>query len=359
VRGRQALTFAVLLSISLHLTGFVSPAWWSEEIPTSAPRLVAHFSRVTAGVAKPGQIPAPAAPIPLPTKKHPLPKPRPHSTATQLPPVPEAPAEASAPEPVVEQSNGVSPPVSENSAPPEKTSPPEDMDSQPVEPRPIFSAQRLPRKGKVMYTGTAGAFVALTAIGQASWEHDGEHFQSHLSAGLASPDSSLDFQSTGRIVGEQMISETTHDNRRGKVSTGQIDQSGGMVTMQRGTDTRERSIKGLAVAISALPELLMTLDESVDKAALFVVGDFWVADSILVKQGREFLRLPAGNVETRHYATQTNSGTLIDVWLAPGWRNAPARIRIESNGIVVDLKASQVEVDGKVVAQTPDQPNGN
>ena len=105
--------------------------------------------------------------------------------------------------------------------------------------------------------------------------------------------------------------------------------------MQRGSDTRERQIRGLAVALSALPEMLMTLDASVDKAAFFVVGDFWVDDAVVVQRGKEYLRLPVGRVEARHFATQTKKGDLIDVWLAPQWRNAPVRIRIEAGGVVV------------------------
>jgi hypothetical protein len=208
----------------------------------------------------------------------------------------------------------------------------------------------------VAYAGTAGGFIALTATGQATWEHDGVHFQSRLSAGLSSPDSSLDYRSTGRLIDLQMISETTNDNRRGKVSSSLIDQQGGKVVMQRGSDTRERQIRGLAVALSALPEMLMTLDESVDKAAFFVVGDFWVDDAVVVQRGKEYLRLPVGRVEARHFATQTKKGDLIDVWLAPQWRNAPVRIRIEAGGVVVDLNATEVEIERKRVVSYPEMP---
>jgi hypothetical protein len=211
----------------------------------------------------------------------------------------------------------------------------------------------------VLYAGTAGGFIVIGASGQASWEHDGDRLQSRLSAGLLGPDTTLDFSSTSRLVGPQIISESTRDNRRGRISTGQIDQAAGKVTMQRGEDTRERPIKGLAVAISALPQLLATLDEKLEKAAFFIVGDFWVEDSVLIARGKETLNLPAGRVETRHYAARTRNGSVIEVWLAPAWRNAPARIRIELGSVVIDLKAAEVEIDGQILARAPAAPRGD
>lgn len=217
-------------------------------------------------------------------------------------------------------------------------------------------AQILPHDGKISFTGTAGGVLALNAMGAAIWNHDGSHFQARLSAGFTAPDSALDYRSEGVLQGTQMISQRTRDNRRGKVSTGDIDLAAGKVTMQRGQDTRERQIRGLAVAISALPEMLMVLDENVPKAAFFVVGDFWVDDAIVVQRDPEYLRLPVGRVRTRHYDTRTRKGDQIDVWLAPQWRNAPVRIRIRTSGLFVDLKAAEVVIDGSVLAEAPDTP---
>lgn len=366
---RRPLALAFFLSMALHVGLLASPGWQSADMPTSAPRIMAQLAAAQAEAAadKP-QESASMAPV-----KRPRPAPQPpvpDAPTVQMPQVPDVPDVADAAEsvPVADESavTAESRPASESG--PVATSEPVALPALAEESAPLPDpseptltvvssvpvAQRLPRQGRVRYTGTAGAFVALTAMGEASWEHDGVRFQSRLSAGLSSPDSQLDFRSTGRLVGPQMISETTHDNRRGKISTGQIDQAGGKVMMQRGSDTRERDIRGLAVAISALPQMLATLDDSVESAAFFVVGDFWVADSIVSLRGKENLIVPGGAVETRHYATRAKNGTLIDVWLAPKWHNAPARIRIETaDGIVVDLKATDVEIEGKVLAHAP------
>lgn len=335
-RRQTALTAALLISLAIHLSGLISPGWDLPEDtvpPGEALRLEAKV--VTA-----------ASPAPVSRQVQPkAPRPKP------APPPIDAPSASLPAEVVPEVADSA--PVAEALAaelPQAETSAPVSASIPSVVP----IAQRLPRQGRVFYSGTAGGVLALGATGQASWEHDGVRFQSRLSAGLTGPDSSLDFRSTGRLTDEQLISETTSDKRMSKFSTGLIDQAGGKVSMQRGEGTREREIKGLAVALSALPPFLMTLDEGVEKAAFFVVGDFWVEDSVLIARGAETLRLPAGRVETRHYQSRSHNGKLVDIWLAPDWRNAPARIRIEADGIVVDLKASLVEIDGKELAREPE-----
>ncbi len=365
MRRPAPLALAIFLSLAVHLGSLGMPGWERPEIPIDAPRLVANL-RQTPALSAQADTQSPTLPVPVvPQRQHRKSPPPPEGAPTaRLPPLPEqsSPPDIETPDssPPATQST----PLAEASAPPAALSEPVVDASEPssessgvqAELALLPASQRLPAQGRVAYAGTAGGFIALTASGQATWEHDGIHFQSRLSAGLSSPDSSLDYRSTGRLVDLQMISETSNDNRRGKVSSSLIDQQGGKVVMQRGSDTRERQIRGLAVALSALPEMLMTLDASVDKAAFFVVGDFWVDDAVVVQRGKEYLRLPVGRVEARHFATQTKKGDLIDVWLAPQWRNAPVRIRIEAGGVVVDLKASEVEIEGKILGKTQEGP---
>lgn len=347
---QSSLTVAVLLSIAVHLSGLLSPGWDlpADDLPPG------EALRLEARVAPPLSAPAPQEAIPAPA-------PKPRTVPKQPPePVAEAPTAVLPPAEPDEPVASASGPVAESYAPTEpelSLSEPVASQSSVVETQTVSRlpiAQRLPRQGRVLYSGTAGGFLSLGATGLASWEHDGVRFQSRLSAGLTSRDSSLDYRSTGRFGEDHLISETTSDKRMSKFSTALIDQAGGKVSMQRGADSRERSIKGLAIALSALPQLLMTLDESIEKAAFFVVGDFWVEDSVLIARGAETLRLPAGRVETRHYQSRSPNGKLVDVWLALAWRNAPARIRIEADGLVVDLKASLVEIDGQVLALEPE-----
>jgi len=353
VRRPRALTVALIVSIALHLGALVSPGWGLLEKADPSGEALRLEAKLSAPPAPAVQA-APQKPKP---KRVPRPKPAPLPPDAPTAQLPVDEAEADVPDtatsaPVSVEASAPVPSLADASAPVGSAAASAPLaDASPV---PVPIAQRLPRQGKVLYRGTAGGFLSIPAYGQASWEHDGERFQSRLSAGLSGPESTLDFRSTGRLIGPQIVSETTQDNRRGKLSTGLIDQTAGKVTMQRGPDTRERQIKGLAVAISALPQLLVTLDESVEKAAFFIVGDFWVEDSVLIFRGKERLELPAGRVDVRHYVSRTNNGSVIEIWLAPAWRNAPARIRIELGGVTIDLKAVEVVIEGQKLAHEPE-----
>lgn len=334
MRRPRPLTLALLLSLVLHLGSVVSLRGcqvYEEEPEGEALRLEAKLSAP----------PAPMPPAPTPRRPKRVPPPlAPDQPSAQLPPevaASEAPApEQSTPElPLAAASASQSAPLAAASVAAAEAS------------AQVPIAQRLPRQGRVLYAGSVGSLLSLRASGQATWTHDGERLQSRLSAGLLGPESSLDFSSTSRLLGNQIISESTDDRRMSKHSTSRIDQATGTVYLQRGSDARERQIKGLAVAISALPQMLLTLDESVEKAALFVVGDFWVADSVLLARGKAVLRFEGEPLETRRFVTRANNGALIEVWLAPVWQMAPARIRIELDGWVIDLEAVEVEIEGK------------
>ncbi|NSL56695.1 DUF3108 domain-containing protein [Uliginosibacterium aquaticum] len=347
MRRQTPLIVACACSLAVHLGSLLSPGW---ELPDAdVPEGDARRIEATLAAASPAS--AAVVPVAAPsTTRRSQPKPAP---AAKPEPVPEASLPVAAESVVSElgietlaEATG-SAPMAE--AAPEASSP---------APSPHLVAKPLPRQGRVFYHGTVGGLVSLNAIGEASWEHDGARFQSRLTAGMGASDGMFDYRSTGRLAAGQLISETTSDRRMKKQSTGLIDQVGGKVTMQRGGDTRERTIKGLAVAMSALPQFLMTLDESLEKAALFVVGDFWVEDSVLIARGVEQLSLPSGKVETRHYESRANNGTQVNVWLAPGWRSAPVRIRIRSaDGYVLDLKAVEVEIEGQVQLKAPETPS--
>lgn len=335
---RRSLNAALLLSIAVHLAALFWPGVEVLEVPEppgEAKRLEARFL--------PPPVRASVQPV-SPVK--PL-KPRPGVTQAELPgrasdlstdasaPTPtESAAVASTSEPVPSESEALA-----SASVPGATTP---------------VAFMLPQQGRVLYSGSVGGVVGLQAYGEASWEHDGLILKSRLTAGLNTPDSALDFRSVSRLSGPQIISESTDDQRLSKHSTSQIDQVGGVVHMQRGQDSRERTIKGLAVALSALPQMLAMLDDTVQKAAFFVVGDFWVEDSLLIALGDESQRLPVGTIQTRHFQSRTANGKLIDIWLAPEWSNAPARIRIQFDGYTVDLKAARVEIDTVILANAPE-----
>lgn len=342
MRNQRVLSFALLCSLALHLLSLLSPGPESllDDIPPGeALRLSARVSAsVPPPLARPPQ-PKPSRPAPPQEAPAVILPALPGESAAALPP----PSEAL---PEVESL----PPADSASAPPALA---ESAPASEPEVR-VFNSERLPQQGRVLYSGSAGGVIALSATGLVSWEHDGKRFESRLAAGLSGPDTALDFRSTGRIVDRQLISEASSDQRMRKHSTSLIDQQAGLVLMQRGEDKRERQFKGLAVALSALPQLLIALDDRVEKAAFFVVGDFWVEDSLLIARGPGTQNLPVGRVETRHYQSRSYTGKLVDVWLAPGWRNAPVRIRIESDGFVLDLKASLVEIEGQELVREPE-----
>ncbi len=334
---RRSLSGAFLLSAAVHLAALFWPGVEVSEAPEppgEARRLEARF------LPPPVLQEAPAA-TPAVIRRR---VPKPAAASVKMPgtdPGLPAPPMASAPADHA--------PLAEASTPPEALA---GADASGVPEAPVVTnavAFLLPSQGRVIYSGSAGGVIGLQAYGETSWNHDGQTLRSRLAAGLNSTDSALDFQSVSRLSGPQIISESTDDQRMSKHSTSQIDQAGGLVHLQRGQDTREREIKGLAVALSALPQMLAMLDESIQKAAFFVVGDFWVEDALLIALGEEEQSLPVGRIMTRHYQSRTANDKLIDIWLAPAWKNAAARIRIRFDGYTVDLKAAQVEIDGHIL----------
>ncbi|MDQ7989764.1 MAG: hypothetical protein REI09_09050 [Candidatus Dactylopiibacterium sp.] len=328
--SRRPLTFALLFSLCVHALALGWRGWEASapEPPGEAVRLEARFlppPRVIARAAPPRPQPAPSA-----MQARPQPAPASQGAASSLP---GSDVASSAPVLAGDEAGAGQSAPAEGGA---------DV------------ALRLPREGRVIFSGSAGGVVGLAAYGEASWRHDGVTLESRLAAGLSAPDSVLDFRSTSLLTGAQIQSQHSDDQRMAKRSTSQIDQAAGRVYLTRGSDRRERQIKGLAVALSALPQMLAMLDEATTKAAFFVVGDFWVEDSVLVALGEERLRLPVGMVDTRHYQSRTANDKLIDIWLAPGWHAAPVRIRIAFDGYTVDLRAAQVEIDGQQLASAPD-----
>ncbi|KAF7598679.1 MAG: hypothetical protein CGU28_10130 [Candidatus Dactylopiibacterium carminicum] len=354
MRCPGSLATAITLSVLLHLVGLVSPPLW-------APPFVEPEGEAVRLEARLSSPPPPPAPAPQPVPKHepaesviraePAPVPVTESAAIEESPL-ETPEIASESPPIEAPDSGEIP--ADASAPAE--APILAESSSPVidEPPAALAAERLPRQGRVRYTGTGGGFISIGVSGEARWEHDGVNLHSRLSAGINSLDGQFAFESDSVLAGPSIVSTQSQDRRMRKHSSARIDQGSGVVYLARGDDRRERTIKGLAVALSALPQAIAVLDESLEKAALFVVGDFWVEDALLVARGPQRLRLPHGVMDTRLYQTRTNNGSQIDIWLAPAWQNAPARIRIEINGWVIDLRAESVEINGEMLLNEPE-----
>lgn len=369
----RPLSFALLLSLLVHSGVLMSPGWLDEDAPKDAKRLVATLglggtSKGNEG-AKQADRSNPAA------VQHPSAKPRAGATSASLPSEPVAAESPAAPDPsgestpvasndqVLAQSaplSAQSPAVASASAPDgvAASTPVATQSSLGVEMKPIVgsvtmageaAAKKLPRQGRLRYSEAGNPYS-----GEVSWSSDGEHLQSRLAAGFSnSAERIVVYESSGRLVGPTILSETTRESRFSKVSEAQIDLVAGVVTMRRGNDTRTRQIAGLAVSLSALPQLLALFDESMGAVRLFVVGDFWVKDATVVYKGREKVMLDIGRVEARHFQARTPDNQVYDFWLVPEWRNAPARIRIDLGpGLVIDLKADEVEIDGKIQTTT-------
>ena len=333
---KRSWLLAWLISGLMHLAILFTPGRGLPEPPGPATRILAQLQ--------------PA--LPASTRQNmPAPRKRPHAR-----PRPSIPAKgkpgARLPGDVAQAENEA---VSETAMPQGEASAPLAEASPPVAPADLPEAQvsslppaaeRIPRQGRIHYSGSASL---VPVIGLVSWEHDGQNFRAQLGAGLSGSTSSFNFESRGLLVGAQLQAATTQDDRRGKRTNGFIDNVAGVVRMRRGTDDRERRINGLAVALSSLPQALACLDEKLEKAALFIVGDFWVEDAVVINRGLESLDLPGQPIEVRHFQSRIRNGKTIDIWLAPAWRNAPARIRYDDGGVVVDLKAVEVEIDGKTL----------
>lgn len=355
-QARWVLALAWIISCVVHLAVVFSPGWNLPEPPGDALRLKAELAVVTPE----GAVPAPAQKKVAAGKKHrPPSKPAKNVEQAALPPVPDE-AEQSSPAALTPEQSAVladasavaSAPAAAESSPVAQVSQsaPAETSSAPAQ----SVAERLPRQGKVNYTGTASV---LSVIGVVSWTHDGQHYQAQLGAGMLGASSSFNYQSSGSFGPTQLIAGQSRDDRRGKISTAMIDNANGVVRMERGGDQRERRISGLAVPLSSLPVALACLDERIEKAALFIVGDFWVEDAVVINRGMEHLRLPETVVEARHFQSKINNGKNIDIWLVPEWQNAPARIRYDDGHVVVDLKATDVEIDGKTLLKSASASN--
>lgn len=355
MRSRRTLILAALLSLALHLSALFSygPVESARQPdPEGDPvRLEARFVPPSPSLPRhESPLKSPALPGAGVRSKAVAPGPdlRPSALASDAG-ILAAAAQSSAP---AESAQSAVPDPSPGAA--------EAVQSSPAEARPadlLLDAERIPEQGRVLLSGTAGGFIALQAHGLVSWSHDGEFFESRLAAGLASEDGSFDYRANGRLIEQQLLIENTRDVRRGKVSSAAIEHAVGTVYMSRGVDRRERKFKGLALGLAALPQFLMTLDERIEKSSLFIVGDFWVEDSVLIARGVERLVLPLGALRASHYQLRIPNGKLVDVWLALEWQNAPVRIRIEADGLVLDLRAREVELNGRVLGKIPEGGN--
>jgi hypothetical protein len=349
VKPQLRLLLGLVLSLVAHGLLWFIPLWEAAEPPEAALRIQ---------LVQPAITPAPAAAPAVPGRGHGGGgnKPSKRGKVKEVAPV----ATTSAPE-VVESalpaqgpSGGLminEPLYVDGEEDPARSAPAGEPDGKTPSP-PQEVVHPLPRSGRVSYVGTA-SFLNVTGL--VSWQHDGVRYDARLGAGVLGATSSFDYTSSGRFVAQQVVTESTRDNRRGKLSVAQIDNEAGVVRMERGGDVRERRITGLAVALSSLPQALASLDWSAEKVSLFVVGDFWVEDAVVIDRGLETLQLPALRLEARRFQAKINNGKTLDIWLAPVWRNAPARIRYDDGSLVVDLKASEVEIDGErlLSAQSP------
>ena len=365
MKASRALLLGVVASLAVHLGAALSPGWSSDGDGEGkgAVRLVAQVRSASESraAAEDMRTQAQAAGTPkktvakpsVPKSKTPL-VPPPGAAVAQLPPEPANSASASIPDPAAlpeEKAPMVtaSEPVTELALANGASAGVGSGSSESSSLVAVSAASKLPKDGRVRYLGSASL---LAGEGEVEWTHNGAQLRSRLAAGVRGLGMAFTYESTNNVTGPLVVSEKTNDNRRGKASEATIDLAAGTVTQQRGDDTRTKTISGAAVALSALPQLLAVLDESLVSASLFIVGDFWVEDATILNKGEETLNLESLRVRTRHYQSRTKDGKLIDIWLAPEWKNAPARIRIEA-GAVIDLKAVEVEVDGQIFLGDP------
>lgn len=356
----RALSIGLVLSFAVHLGALVSPGWSGagEDMPTDATRLMAEVRSASAdkaaaeissqlGQAADQRPPAPALPDAANTAMLP---PQPEQSAPQETTSSESAPVASASVPALvalepkPQEAPVEEPLVAASAPSEPKAA-AGLTGNAGGEKPSASS-RLPKSGRVRYVGSASI---LAGEGEVFWTHDGARLSSRLAAGLRGQSPMFTYESVSSVGGALVVSKMTRDDRRGKVSESQIDLGTDLVTQQRGDQTRTKQISGAAVALSALPQFLATFDEELESAAIFIVGDFWVEDSVVVNRGMESVELESGRIEARHFQSRTKDGKEIDIWLAPAWRNAPVRIRIKA-GASIDLKAVDVEIEGRQFA---------
>ncbi|MEC5400199.1 hypothetical protein [Uliginosibacterium sp. H1] len=215
---------------------------------------------------------------------------------------------------------------------------------------------RWPNKGRVTYVASVlWGILPLEGSGEQRWEHDGEGFRVRQVVGGLGRE--IVQESAGRILRGQPIIDGFRETRtNGRSAQALIDQANGSILQIRGEERRERKVEGAILDLVTLPHMLAAVGAQIDVVEFNAIGGFWVERVVVANEGEVEIELPLGRVMARRFHAETRQGQYkIDIWISRDWRGAPLRIRVDDRreGLRVDMRATEIELDGQIVASTP------
>ncbi|MCL2658537.1 MAG: DUF3108 domain-containing protein [Betaproteobacteria bacterium] len=368
--GRRAGGFGIALTVSIlfHLLLLFAPAW---QVPVSVEPV-----RIEASLRMPPTRLAAVKPVEQPAtqQKKPALKPIKHKAAANAlhagaQPKVLASAEKTAQAPEIAVPSGAGddapPPATEQSGaamtePLAQTDPaPPPQDSFPVTVDPEATVV-WPHSGRIVFQVRYGAGLDIGRMIH-TWSHDGERYTMRAemeTVGLARMIHKFSAvqQSQGRVGPEGLAPTGFQEDLNGKQSHAIFDWNAHKVIMSRPDRVREEALNGVAQDILSLAHHLAFQPDTMETLDIFVVAGRWGAHATLSQVANERLRLPWGQIETRHFHCEANGGEFgIDIWLSREHRNAPVRIRVDDRkqGHVVDEIALEMELDDQRIEFRP------
>jgi len=331
-----ALTLAVSASLIVHLAALVQPGWYlpaetpdEKGAPLTAQLMAAPAEQPVAKPQSKVRKPAPIAGAPTASLGH-----EPEKNKPKTEPVvsePEALAQKPSMQPEPEASAPMPEPVAQAAAP---------------EPSPSLDGWA--RQGRVHYSSS---YWGLPVSGEQVWSHDEAQFNASLRGTVPIKGELLKQESVGRIAGGKPVSDSFNETFNASKYETRFAPDGSKLDQVRKGDPREVPTGGYALDMLALMHYMALQPLDAPAFDVFVVSFRGSVSRVTVEQRPPHsIDLPAGTMTARQFHAEARNGALkIDIWLASDYQNAPVRIRVEDAGGSYDLKADELELDGKLL----------
>ncbi len=209
-----------------------------------------------------------------------------------------------------------------------------------------------PHSGRIVfrvYHGDGGLQLGRTTH---EWSHDANRYQmSSLvqTTGLAALFKTFRLQqkSEGKVTPAGLKpAQFTADQKGKSLQSARFDWSAGRVFIDRGDSKREADIRAGDQDVLSLWHQLARMPLAGIDRTLTVVNNKAASVSRIRDLGAEKLKLPLGEIDTRHLSVKSEDGGVsLDLWLATGQHLLPVRIRmVNRKGEVLDQQAERIEL---------------
>lgn len=217
-----------------------------------------------------------------------------------------------------------------------------------------------PVQGRIVYRvyhGDSGLHIGRATH---TWSHDATRYSMQTlveTTGLAALLKDFRYQqrSEGALTAAGLRPDRFTVDQRGKPHQAAVfDWPKGEVRIDRGDSTRQAPLKAGDQDVLSIAHQLAQPGAAKAPVALTVVSNKSAAVATVRDLGEANVRLPLGELATRHYSVRSDDGKVrIEIWLAAAQHGLPVRIRIENGkGEVLDQQAERVEL-GKPVQGNP------